>query len=155
MILVARAFGAKGVFVEGGDEDLIKRIERIKEIWGGNYFQVKNVHDGKDIVRAWKGDIIHLTMYGLNLSEHEARLSAIKEPMLIVVGGSKVDGWYYANSTLNLAIGNQPHSEVAALSIFLDRVYKGKQLDLHFVDSKIDVIPTERGKRVVKDDSGK
>ena len=44
--------------------------------------------------------------------------------------------------------GNQPHSEVAALAIFLDRLTAGKGLRSDF-PGKIKVLPCERGKRVV------
>jgi tRNA (cytidine56-2'-O)-methyltransferase len=48
-------------------------------------------------------------------------------------------------------VGNQPHSEIAALAIFLDRFTEGKALyeDRH---GKVTVIPNERGKTVVNSD---
>ena len=50
---------------------------------------------------------------------------------------------------MNIAIGNQPHSEVAALAVFLDRVLDGLVFRLEFEDAEIKVIPCERGKKVV------
>ncbi len=55
---------------------------------------------------------------------------------------------------INVAVSNQPHSEVAALAIFLDRLYKGEELNIMFGDSKIKVIPMERGKKVIRSDNG-
>jgi tRNA (cytidine56-2'-O)-methyltransferase len=50
-----------------------------------------------------------------------------------------------------VAVGNQPHSEVAALAILLDRLGHGKALDqLEFPGGKIKVIPCARGKNVVE-----
>ncbi|MEM3213281.1 MAG: tRNA methyltransferase, partial [Metallosphaera sp.] len=69
--------------------------------------------------------------------------------ILVIVGAEKVEGWYYHIADFNVAISNQPHSEVASLAIFLDRLYKGEQLNLIFGDSKISVIPTNGGKRVI------
>lgn len=81
-------------------------------------------------------------------------LSSIEglDNLLIVVGAEKVEGWYYKEADYNIAIGNQPHSEVAALAIFLDRVYKGEELNVLFEDSKLLVIPQKAGKKVIKVD---
>lgn len=154
MALVARAFGAKGVFIEGQDEFVVERIRRTIEYWGGNYFEVKLVKDPKELVRQWKrngGKVVHLTMYGINLPQIEDKIREIDE-VLIVVGAEKVEGWYYAHSDFNVAVSNQPHSEVAALAIMLDRLYKGDELNIVFRDGKIRVIPQERGKKVVRID---
>jgi len=48
----------------------------------------------------------------------------------------------------NVAVGNQPHSEVAALAVFLDRLTEGEGLRAQF-DGRLKVLPCERGKRVV------
>jgi tRNA (cytidine56-2'-O)-methyltransferase len=45
-------------------------------------------------------------------------------------------------------VGNQPHSEVAALAIFLDRLTERAGLRTEF-GGNIKVLPCERGKRVV------
>lgn len=50
----------------------------------------------------------------------------------------------------NIAIGNQPHSEVAALAIFLDRIYKGRELYMEFGDAKIKILPQNVGKKVIR-----
>ena len=57
-------------------------------------------------------------------------------------------GEAYRLADYNVAIGNQPHSEVAALAIFLDRINEGVEFRLNFEDSKIRVIPQEKGKRI-------
>ncbi|MGC8849097.1 MAG: tRNA (cytidine(56)-2'-O)-methyltransferase, partial [Candidatus Bathyarchaeia archaeon] len=99
------------------------------------------------------GFIVHLTMYGLSLEE--GILSEIRERrgnLLIIVGSKKVPGEFFspAISDYNVAVGNQPHSEVAALAVFLDRLFKGEELKLEFKGAKIKVIPSERGKRVIR-----
>ncbi|HIQ55257.1 MAG TPA: tRNA (cytidine(56)-2'-O)-methyltransferase, partial [Pyrodictium sp.] len=71
------------------------------------------------------------------------------KPKLIVVGAEKVPPFFYEIADYNVAIGNQPHSEVAALAIFLDRLYEGKELHVHFEDAKLKIIPSRKGKHVV------
>jgi tRNA (cytidine56-2'-O)-methyltransferase len=48
----------------------------------------------------------------------------------------------------NVAIGNQPHSEISALSVLLDRIQQGKQFEFKFGNSEREIIPEERGKNV-------
>ena len=48
----------------------------------------------------------------------------------------------------NVAIGNQPHSEISALSVLLDRIQQGKQFGFKFGNSEREIIPEERGKNV-------
>ena len=87
-------------------------------------------------------------MYGIPIDNAIDKITQINNKMLIIVGSEKVEGWFYYNSDYNIAIGNQPHSEVAALAIFLDRIYKGGELNIQFSDAKLSIIPQERGKRV-------
>ncbi len=78
--------------------------------------------------------------------------------LLILVGSQKVPGEFYSSevSDFNVSIGNQPHSECAALAIFLDRFFEGKELTKTFEKAKIGVIPQERGKKLaVQDDYNK
>jgi len=52
-------------------------------------------------------------------------------------------------SDYNVAIGNQPHSEIAALAVFLDRYFEGKELEKDF-KGKLKIIPSTKGKIVKK-----
>jgi tRNA (cytidine56-2'-O)-methyltransferase len=45
-------------------------------------------------------------------------------------------------------VGNQPHSEIAALAIFLDRLFRGRQLGTEFAGGSLKIVPSERGKVV-------
>ena len=54
-------------------------------------------------------------------------------------------------SFINISVGNQPHSEIAALAIFLDRFTEGKAL-YEDRNGRMTVIPNERGKTVVNKD---
>lgn len=153
--LVARAFGARG-FILSDVEDWNVRasIEKIVDAWGGP-FSFEMGLPWRKVVEDWHGRggfIVHLTMYGLNLDE--SLLSEIRNRsgnLLILVGSKKVPGEFFSSkvSDYNLAVGNQPHSEVAALAVFLDRLFRGEELKREFKDAKLKVVPSERGKRIV------
>jgi tRNA (cytidine56-2'-O)-methyltransferase len=70
---------------------------------------------------------------------------------LLLVGSQKVPGEFFSGdvSDYNVSIGNQPHSECAALAVFLDRFFEGKELAQGFKKAKIKVVPQERGKKTV------
>ncbi|WP_238024898.1 MULTISPECIES: tRNA methyltransferase [Metallosphaera] len=152
--LVARAFGAKGIYIQGDDRKLIKKIEDVINIWGGKYFRIEMISNPRKLVKDWKatgGKVVHLTMYGINLPDVQEKIREL-DKILVIVGAEKVEGWYYHMADFNVAISNQPHSEVASLALFLDRLYKGEQLNIMFGDGKISVIPMERGKKVTRRD---
>ncbi len=48
-----------------------------------------------------------------------------------------------------MAVGNQPHSEISALAVILDRIQNGKQLLTRFENSAREIIPTKNGKKVI------
>lgn len=62
--------------------------------------------------------------------------------------GEKVPRQYYQEADLNVAITNQPHSEVAALAIFLDRVTASSWEDIFFKDARLRILPSSKGKIV-------
>ena len=59
-------------------------------------------------------------------------------------------GEFYSEevSDFNVSIGNQPHSECAALAVFLDRFCEGKELAKEFGNAKKRIIPQKRGKKI-------
>ena len=69
--------------------------------------------------------------------------------ILIIVGSEKVPREVYDKADFNIAIGHQPHSEVAALAIFLDRYFEGTELNKKF-DGKLKIQGSSRGKKVVE-----
>jgi tRNA (cytidine56-2'-O)-methyltransferase len=86
-------------------------------------------------------------MYGLDVDEISEKIKEDGENrnVLVIVGGSKVPGEVYQLSNYNVAVGNQPHSEVSAIAILLDRISKRKE----FEDGKIKIIPCEKGKKFI------
>ncbi len=90
-------------------------------------------------------------MYGININNINNDISNL-DNLLVIVGAEKVESWYYYVADYNIAISNQPHSEVAALAIFLDRIYKGEELNIVFRDSKFLIVPQKAGKKVIKNE---
>ena len=150
--LVARAFGADKMIIVGDrDEKLQKNIEKISSTWGGN-FRITHAANWKDSLKYAKKKgmkIVHLTVYGEPLT---SRIPLIRtdDKIMVVIGGSKVPGEIYQIADYNIAVGNQPHSEVAALAIFLHELFEGREINRKFPKARIKVIPQQRGKKVIK-----
>ncbi|MCI4324490.1 MAG: tRNA (cytidine(56)-2'-O)-methyltransferase [Thermoplasmata archaeon] len=118
--LTARALGAERLYLHPPDEELASRVARVGQQWGGT-FRVEGVVDWKALVRAFDGPVVHLTMYGQPIDLVAPKLRKASA-VLLVVGGAKVPSALYQVATHNVAVGHQPHSEVAALAITLDRL---------------------------------
>jgi len=149
--LVARAFGAHG-FILGDvvDKSVENSIKKVLRTWGGD-LRVEMGVDSRKYVIEWKkkgGIVVHLTMYGLHIDDVIDGIRNAGRDILVVVGAEKVPPFFYQHADYNVAIGNQPHSEVAALAIFLDRFYRGKELYLTFSNAKLIIEPSPRGKKV-------
>ncbi|MDI6825876.1 MAG: tRNA (cytidine(56)-2'-O)-methyltransferase [Candidatus Aenigmarchaeota archaeon] len=148
--LVARAFGAKGITYSGEkDENLEKSIRKVVEKWGGP-FEIRYEKNQKKIIKDWKGKIVHLTMYGLPIQDVINEIKGCKKDLLVIIGSQRVPGKVYNLSNWNVAVTNQPHSEVASLAVFLDKFFGGMELEKEFENKKIKIIPLKRGKKVLK-----
>ncbi len=154
--LTARAFGADRVYVDTADNELEERMARVAEQFGGE-FEVRTGVSPRGLIKSSRAKVVHLTMYGENVAAwDEARWGELRsEPcILVVVGSTKVPREYYEMADVNVAVGNQPHSEVAALAVFLDRLTDGEALR-HDMGGRMTVVPQERGKLVIdKDEEG-
>jgi tRNA (cytidine56-2'-O)-methyltransferase len=147
--LVSRAFGAEEVVFDAADPDIEKSLARVCKEWGGET-RIRSIESWKRYVENFSGDKIHLTMYGINVNECITKIRSSKKDKLIIVGGQKVPSEIYKMADYNVAVGNQPHSEVAALAVFMDRLYQGKELDTGFSGKKT-IVPQEHGKKVLED----
>lgn len=154
--LAARAFGAEGVFVHGErDEKLIEGVRKVAGKWGGNFF-AEQVEDHNGFIREWKkkgGKIVHLTMYGERVQDVAGKLRKEKK-LLVVVGAEKVEKEMYEVADYNVSVTNQPHSEVAALAILLDRCFEGGELEGVFDGAKVKIVPNKCGKSVLACNKG-
>jgi len=86
-------------------------------------------------------------MYGEDFEKAAKRLS--KENVVVMVGAGKVPREAYELADFNLAVANQPHSEVSALALFLDRVRSGKEFG-NETRGKLRIVPNKCGKLVVR-----
>ncbi|MEM3377435.1 MAG: tRNA (cytidine(56)-2'-O)-methyltransferase [Candidatus Bathyarchaeia archaeon] len=154
--LTARALGASGFLLSDiVDEKIKATVEKVARNWGGKFFFEMGT-PWKKAVSAWKakgGIVVHLTVYGENIQTSDVleRIRNLRKPIMILVGSQKVPKEFYSKdiSDFNVAIGNQPHSECAALAVFLDRFFEGTELAKDFTKAKITVIPQKRGKKTI------
>ncbi len=148
--LVARAFGADRIYMTGIDQSVSDTVASISRRWGRHDFKVEVISDWKGLAANWKkegGKIAHLTMYGMSIDDKIDQLRN-ESKVLVIIGAEKVPREVYELADYNIAIGSQPHSEIAALAILLDRVFNGRQFKREFFDGKLRIVPTEKGKRV-------
>ncbi len=154
--LTARAFGADEVILAGEeDESALETWRSVSERFGGDFecrYEAKPLsflrrfsHDAGD---GQPGEIVHLTMYGESWRESISSIER-NRPMVIVVGGTKVPGEVFRLANHNISIGNQPHSEVAALGVFLESFIGQIEESKHFRGGEIQVIPSLDRKKVM------
>lgn len=152
--LTARQFGADRIIYSGEhDAKMLDSLEDVASRWGGE-FQVSYEEAWRPILRDVTGTAVHLTMYGI---PHTDQLPAVRdavvdddEDLLVVVGGEKVRPEVYDLVDHNLSVGTQPHSEVAALAVFLHDLFEGEELGRDFSGADIRVVPQVRGKKTVE-----
>ena len=147
--LTARALGADRVVFAGEAAGPEETVADITERFGGP-FEVEVTDAYRPLLQEFPGPVVHLTMYGLPVEEVETEIrSAHRDrPLLVVVGAEKVSFDVYEAADYNVAVTNQPHSEVASLAVFLDRLFEGRELDREWTDAERRVVPKARGKRV-------
>jgi tRNA (cytidine56-2'-O)-methyltransferase len=87
-------------------------------------------------------------MYGEILSNIEKEIIK-NEKICIIIGSQKVEAEVYTLSDYNISITNQPHSEIAALAVAMDRLSEGKELSATFSNPKKQIIPQKKGKKVI------
>jgi len=148
--LTARALGADRVVVPDNATQSVETVRDITDRFGGP-FEIEQSDSLGALVRNFEGTVVHLTMYGLPVQDVEAdvRVDLAAGPLLIVVGGEKVPFELYEHADYNVGVTNQPHSEVAGLAVFLDRLFEGRELNQAWVDAENRVIPKATGKKVV------
>ncbi len=156
--LTARALCASGFILSDVEDSSIEQtVRKITVRWGGA-FQFEMGTSWKKAVSDWKangGVVVHLTAYGENIQTSDAlnRIKNLNKDVLVLVGSQKVPGEFYSSdvSDFNVSIGNQPHSECAALAVFLDRFFAGEELAKDFGGAKMRIVPSARGKKIKSD----
>jgi len=149
--LTARALGAEGVVVSDvNDKLLIETISRVTTQFGGG-FTIQTGKSWRSVITEWKkcgGAVVHLTAYGIPLPKVIRKIQASGVDKLVAVGAEKVPGEMFRLADWNVAVTNQPISEVSALGIFLDWYFDHSRLEERFPGARLEIIPTEHGKRV-------
>ena len=150
--LTARALGADGVILSGErDDKIIATVKKVAENWGGK-FSVKYEGNWKRAILGAKKKrfaVAHLTMYGERLQDVVKGLRK-KRNLLVVVGAEKVPSDVYSLADFNVAVGSQPHSEVAALAVFLNDISGGRWQARKFPGARLRIVPQARGKKVLR-----
>lgn len=148
--LTARAFLADKLYYSGEkDSNFEQSIMKVCKQFGSN-FKVEYCKNPIEFVKENKNKftIVHLTCYGLNVRNHVNKLK--NKNLIIIVGGEKVEPIYYKLADFNIAITKQPISEVSALAIFLHLLNNGKELNYEFKNTKLKILESEKGKKVVR-----
>lgn len=147
--LTARAFGASAIIIDLHDEDLEQNVQSVTDRFGGS-FHVSSGINWRRYLEGIEATKVHLTMYGIPVQDCIEKIrddSFRKGNLVIVVGAEKVPGDLYGIADYNVSVTNQPHSEVAALAIFLDRYNHGSELSTTF-EGRMEVVPREHGKEI-------
>ncbi len=149
--LTARALGADRVWIPDNAGQSLETVDDITDRFGGP-FEAELTDSPQALIRDWGGRVVHLTMYGERIQDVEDEIRSVREddrePLLVVVGSEKVPFDVYEAADWNVGVTNQPHSEVAGLAVFLDRLFEGRELEREWEDADREVIPMETGKRV-------
>lgn len=148
--LVARAFGASKIYMSDINPDIVKTVNNVSKTWGGG-FEVEPTESWRKIINDAKADsqtIVHLTMYGSKINDVADKI-ADNESILLVIGAEKVPRDVYDIADYNVSVGSQPHSEIAALAVALDRIQQGRQFEAEFSSAERRIVPTAHGKRVI------
>ena len=151
LCLVSRALGAESILLEDAEKDLTATLAEVNRTWGGDFEAVLGASWRRVIQDAKKEgrSVVHLTMYGMPIQDVIQELRKLNK-VLVVVGGPKVPGKVYHDADYNVAVTSQPHSEVAALAIALHEIQSGEELKRAFPKSRLRILPTSHGKRVVE-----
>lgn len=149
--LVARAFGADKIILSGEkDEKIIDSILKVNKNWGMG-IEIEYIKKWREVIKEHKRNgaiLVHLTMYGEKVQDIISEIKT-KQDLLVIVGGEKIPSEVYKESDYNVGITNQPHSEVAALAIFLDKYFNSKELELTFNNPKLTIKPNKFGKKII------
>ncbi|QCS43105.1 tRNA (cytidine(56)-2'-O)-methyltransferase [Natrinema versiforme] len=149
--LTARALGADRVLFPDNAGQSLETVADITDRFGGP-FEAELTESPQAVIRDWEGRVVHLTMYGERVQDVEDEIRSAHategESLLLVVGSEKVPFDVYEEADWNVGVTNQPHSEVAGLAVFLDRLFEGRELDQEWSGADREVLPMETGKRV-------
>ncbi|MDH5400953.1 MAG: tRNA (cytidine(56)-2'-O)-methyltransferase [Candidatus Heimdallarchaeota archaeon] len=139
LALISRALGVKNMLYTGErDTNLENSLDDVVKRWGGS-FTINYIPGAKSFISNWKGITIHLTMYGEKHHETIQDIKLLEDPILIIVGGTKVPGYIYDIADFNTAVGWQPQSEAGAIAIFIHELLGSEMLYARYPNSSINI----------------
>ena len=149
--LVARAFGAKKIIICGAEDTGMKKsVDAVTKRWGGPFkisFTKNWLHELNKLKKqGYK--LVHLTMYGSAIEKESIKIKKHAK-VCVIIGSQKVPKEIYAIADYNVGVTQQPHSEIAALAVFLDRIQTGKELSKKFMHAERQIKPNKNGKSVI------
>ena len=153
LALVSRAMGASKFLLAGDEDDkLFENVVSVNERFGHGLdcrYEKRPLKFLRNIVNSEgnRPTIVHLTMYGEPFKSTTSSIPTVNG-VIVIVGGAKVPGEIFKISDYNIAVGNQPHSEVAALALFLDALTDGEGFNQEFPNAKLVIHPSKSGKDV-------
>ena len=154
IFLSCRVLGINKIYYGGEkDEKLEESIKKVEEKWG-KCLTIQYVRNTLRTIKDLKNEgykVIHLTMYGISYAQ---KINEIRKhrKILIIIGSEKVPAEVYSLADYNIAIGNQPHSELTALTILTYELNKNTLKECNN-NATLKIIPQEKGKKVVRNDN--
>jgi tRNA (cytidine56-2'-O)-methyltransferase len=133
------------VVVAERDNRVVEGVRDVTRRFGGP-FEVESGVAWRPLLKDAGATKVHLTMYGEPFQDVLPRIDPAR-PLLVVVGAEKVPREVYELADHNASVGSQPHSEVAALAIFLFAL-QGRNAFAKRFEGEIEVEPSARGKIV-------
>ena len=93
-------------------------------------------------------------MYGETFTNEIIATIKNYNKLLIIIGSQKVPTEIYEEADINLSIGNQPHSELSAVTIFLYEIIEKNKDFLYrkFENAKQKIVPTKKSKKIIAED---
>jgi len=158
--MVARAFGADGIIIaDVTARSQIEKIKRLNDDWGGRFWVLDKLST-TNVLKDWKlynGVLVNLTMYGENIHNTITQLYndffIRHKRIMVVVGSSKIPRFIYDAADYNISITNQPHSEAAALAVFLEKLLGAHVWEHSYSNMSLKIVPALKTKgRAVKNE---
>jgi len=146
MCLTARALGASEIiFTRGRETKISHYMGNLEREWGGTFKVSFNSDYRKVMDEANMYKKVYLTRYGTPLRKMMYPIKTYKNIMLIVSSVKASSPSLHELADFNVSVTDQPHCGSAAIAIFLHEFYQGRELAVHFENSKYKVIPKEHG----------
>ncbi len=143
--LTARALGASSVVLTSSSHEMNSKLKRfcsfITNKWGGS-FSAQFTSNWKNYMHSKTNyKTVYLTRYGIPIQKQQYSIRSYKN-ILLIISTDKEMPELNKLSDFNISITAQPHSSIAAMAIFLNTYYAGRELSLNFSKAQYKVVPS-------------